>query len=78
VTAPKGSEVVMEQARTAVTPWHLGLPLLAAAAGLITLYVVGLDQGHLLSVVHGASAFDQNLLHEFVHDARHAAGFPCH
>jgi hypothetical protein len=52
--------------------------LLAAAAGLITLYVVGLDQGHLLSVVHGASAFDQNLLHEFVHDARHAAGFPCH
>jgi hypothetical protein len=68
----------MEQVRTFASPWQLGLPILAAAAGLAALYVMGIDQGHLLSVVHGSAAFDQNLLHEFVHDARHAAGFPCH
>jgi hypothetical protein len=68
----------MEQARPAVSPWQFGLPILAAGAGLITMYVMGIDQGHLLSVIQGSSAFDQNLLHEFVHDARHAAGFPCH
>lgn len=46
--------------------------------GIFGLYVLALDQGHLLSLVQGAPAFDMNLLHEFVHDARHAAGFPCH
>jgi hypothetical protein len=46
--------------------------------GLAMLYTVGLDQGLLLSVVHGQLAFDQNLIHELVHDARHTAGFPCH
>ena len=52
----------------------LGLALL----GLLLLYLVGLDQGWLLSLVQGQVAFDQNLIHEFVHDARHAAAFPCH
>ena len=47
-------------------------------AGLALLFVVGLDQGQLLSVVQGSAAFDMNVIHEFVHDARHAAGFPCH
>ena len=42
------------------------------------LYLVGLDQGVLLSVFQGELAFDQNLIHELVHDARHAAAFPCH
>ena len=46
--------------------------------GLCTLYVVALDQGFLLSWVHGPAAFDMNLIHEALHDARHAAGFPCH
>jgi hypothetical protein len=69
---------MMEQARIGVRPWQSGLPLLAAAAGLVILYVMGLDQGYLLSLIQGAPAYDQNLLHEFVHDARHAAGFPCH
>jgi len=46
--------------------------------GLFGLYVLALDQGFLLSLVQGAPAFDMNLLHEAVHDARHAAGFPCH
>lgn len=46
--------------------------------GVFALYVLALDQGLLLSLVQGARAFDMNLIHEAVHDARHAAGFPCH
>ena len=46
--------------------------------GLFSLYVLALDQGFLLSLVQGAKAFDMNLIHEALHDARHAAGFPCH
>jgi hypothetical protein len=49
-----------------------------ALVGLFALYVMGLDQGRLVSVVQGEAALDQNLIHEFVHDARHTAGFPCH
>ncbi|MDP2660381.1 MAG: CbtB-domain containing protein [Dehalococcoidia bacterium] len=29
-------------------------------------------------MIQGKIAFDQNIIHEVVHDARHAAGFPCH
>jgi cobalt transporter subunit CbtB len=50
----------------------------AALLGLFALYIVGLDQGHLLSLAQGAIALDQNVIHEVLHDARHAAGFPCH
>jgi fatty acid desaturase len=46
--------------------------------GLFGLYILALDQGWLFSLVQGAAAFDANVLHEVVHDARHAAGFPCH
>jgi hypothetical protein len=46
--------------------------------GLFALYVVALDQGFLLSLFQGPIAFDMNLIHEAVHDARHAAGYPCH
>ena len=46
--------------------------------GLFALYVMALDQGFLLSWTHGPAAFDMNLIHEALHDARHAAGFPCH
>lgn len=52
--------------------------LVAALVGVFALYVIGLDQGWLLSLVQGGIAFDQNLVHEALHDARHAAGFPCH
>jgi hypothetical protein len=45
---------------------------------LFVFYVLALDQGWLLSLVQGARAFDLNLIHEAVHDARHVAGFPCH
>jgi cobalt transporter subunit CbtB len=45
---------------------------------LFAFYVLALDQGWLLSLVQGARAFELNLIHEAVHDARHVAGFPCH
>lgn len=50
----------------------------ALLLGALGLYVLALDQGFVLSLVQGDVAFDMNLLHEFVHDARHTAGFPCH
>jgi hypothetical protein len=49
-----------------------------AEARVRLLYMVGLDQGLLLSFVEGKIRLDQNLIHEFVHDARHSAAFPCH
>jgi Probable cobalt transporter subunit (CbtB) len=54
------------------------LLLAAAAAALFTLYLGAVDQGQVLAFVQGQVAFEQNLLHELVHDARHVAGFPCH
>tara|TARA_B100000929_G_scaffold17209_1_gene13552 strand:- start:459 stop:674 length:216 start_codon:yes stop_codon:yes gene_type:complete len=42
------------------------------------LFIVGYDQGHFFSVVQGEQAFGDQFLHEFTHDLRHAAGFPCH
>jgi cobalt transporter subunit CbtB len=44
----------------------------------IGLFIVGFDQGHIFSVIHGESAFVDQFLHELTHDMRHAAGFPCH
>ena len=57
---------------------HPVLLFIVAALALFVLYLVAIDQGHLLSLVQGSLAFDQNLIHEVVHDSRHAAGFPCH
>jgi hypothetical protein len=55
----------------------LGLTALALLAALV-FNVLALDQGQLLSLVQGDLAYAQNLIHAVVHDARHAAGFPCH
>lgn len=45
---------------------------------IFSMFVVGYDQGQLFSIVQGSEAFDAMWLHEFTHDIRHAAGFPCH
>jgi hypothetical protein len=45
---------------------------------LFGMFIVGYDQGQLFSLVEGQKAFDDMWLHEFSHDLRHAAGFPCH
>ncbi len=61
----------------AVSPQSPAL-ISAGLVAIASLYLMGLDQGWLLSLAQGSPAFDMNLIHEFVHDARHAAGFPCH
>jgi hypothetical protein len=59
-----------------------GLPKIAIcvllAILLFGMFVVGYDQGQLFSLVEGQKAFDDMWMHEFYHDLRHAAGFPCH
>lgn len=55
-----------------------------AAIGLLIfvlifgLFIVGYDQGQLFSFVQGEQAYNDLWVHEFSHDMRHAAGFPCH
>jgi hypothetical protein len=49
-------------------PWLFGTVVL----GLLLYYFIGIDQG-------ATSVFGDNMyVHEFVHDARHFLGFPCH
>ena len=48
------------------------------AVALSLLYVMAMDQGLLMSLVQGNIAFDQNYIHELVHDSRHLAALPCH
>ncbi len=55
----------------------LAIGILAVIA-FFSIYMVGYDQGQLFSMVRGSEAFDTIWLHEFTHDIRHAAGFPCH
>lgn len=43
-----------------------------AFLALVVLYFVGLDQG--ATSVFGNTTY----IHEFLHDARHLLGFPCH
>jgi hypothetical protein len=50
----------------ALAPW-----LAFAAFLLLALYFVAADQG-ATALVPGS------MVHEFVHDARHLLGFPCH
>ena len=45
---------------------------LTAFVALLALYFVGMDQG--ATSVLGNNTY----VHEFVHDARHLLGFPCH
>ena len=64
--------------RTVATP--VVVPAVKAATwlfgamffALLAYYFVGVDQG-------ATSVFGQNtMIHEFMHDARHFLGFPCH
>ena len=52
----------------AAAVWLTGTTFVA----LVVLYFVGFDQG--ATSVLGSST----VVHEFVHDARHLLGFPCH
>ena len=51
-----------------VALWQAGTVFVA----LLVVYFVGFDQGAM-------SLFgENNHVHEFIHDARHLLGFPCH
>jgi Probable cobalt transporter subunit (CbtB) len=53
---------------TGGTMWLIGTATLC----LLLLYFIGMDQG-------ATSVFGSDVhIHEFVHDARHLLGFPCH
>jgi hypothetical protein len=63
------------------------VPKIAVGALLTILafgmFVVGYDQGQLAEAVLGSMGIHPThsqlmFLHEFNHDLRHAAGFPCH
>lgn len=46
--------------------------------GACLVYLVLFDQGAAISVVLGAAAGRENLLHEFFHDGRHLWNAACH
>ena len=50
-----------------ILPWAALLGVIA----LLLIYFIGAEQG-ATSVISG------HYVHEFVHDARHLLGFPCH
>lgn len=52
--------------------------VILAIIAIFSIYIVGYDQGQLFSLVQGNEAYETMWLHEFTHDIRHAAGFPCH
>jgi hypothetical protein len=62
---------VLDRLDTATASVALWLTLTTLLA-LVVLYFVGVDQG--ATSVFGSDTH----VHEFVHDARHLLGFPCH
>lgn len=72
----------MSTVNTQIVKESFGLPKIAVgillAILLFGMFIVGYDQGQLFSLVEGQKAFDDLWMHEFYHDLRHAAGFPCH
>jgi putative cobalt transporter subunit CbtB len=68
------SEVSVERGAPApIASWHELRPyvLLAGSLLFVLIYFIGAEEG-ALSLVSGMK------VHEFVHDARHLLGFPCH
>jgi cobalt transporter subunit CbtB len=65
-TAAEARPVDLSAAKAAL--WLAGTVFLA----LLVIYFVGFDQG--VTSVFGSDTH----VHEFMHDARHLLGFPCH
>ena len=71
MTSPEAHKSQARPVDLSATKAVLWLSLTAFLA-LVVLYFVGVDQG-------ATSVFGDNMyIHEFVHDARHLLGFPCH
>jgi hypothetical protein len=71
MTSPQAHKAAAPALDFSATKAVLWLTLTAFMA-LLVLYFVGLDQG--ATSVFGSNTY----VHEFVHDARHLLGFPCH
>ena len=56
--------------------------LVLAVVFTVGLFVIAFDNGHIVNFVFAdngsANGIDPLVIHEFTHDVRHAAGFPCH
>ncbi|MGH3718072.1 MAG: CbtB domain-containing protein [Pseudonocardiaceae bacterium] len=62
----RATPVVLPVSRAVL--WLVGTAIIA----LVLYYFIGVDQG-------ATSVFGNDMhIHEFVHDARHFLGFPCH
>jgi hypothetical protein len=71
MTSPQARQSAARALDFSATKAALWLSLTAFLA-LVVLYFIGVDQG-------ATSVFGDNMyIHEFVHDARHLLGFPCH
>jgi hypothetical protein len=67
-SAPTSTTTPVVISVSASVLWLVG----AAMAALTLYYFIGIDQG-------AVSVFGNDThVHEFVHDARHFLGFPCH
>jgi len=67
-SAPSSTTTPVVISVSASVLWLVG----AAMAALALYYFIGIDQG-------AVSVFGNDThVHEFVHDARHFLGFPCH
>ena len=69
---------ILVQATKLVQIVPISVLAILVTISIIGFFVVGFDQGHLFSLIHGESSFTEKFLHELTHDMRHAAGFPCH
>lgn len=71
MTSPEARKSVAPALDLSATKAVMWLTFTAFFA-LLVLYFVGMDQG-------ATSVFGSNTaIHEFLHDARHLLGFPCH
>ena len=71
MTSPEARKTAAPAIDFSATNAALWLTITAFLA-LLVVYFVGMDQG-------ATSVFGNNTyIHEFVHDARHLLGFPCH
>ena len=70
--------LILQQATKFVQTVPKSVLIILVTISMIGFFVVGFDQGHLFSLIHGESSFTEQFLHELTHDMRHAAGFPCH
>jgi len=65
---------------TAAIPTTVVIPLSRAAVLLVTATLLALAVYYFVGIEQGATSVfgSSSNVHEFVHDARHFIGFPCH